>query len=98
MPEFDEELLVRAKDVVGGSLPVIVSSQNHAGEFAEGTTFGRLIRLRRGDSNTVFFDIGIDRDGNLFVNSNLVDDANQHLLVLTPDGNLRVRGSITKTG
>jgi hypothetical protein len=97
MAEF-QAVLIRARDTVGGELPLIVSSLNSNLDFENGTTFGRLLRLRRNDNNTLFFDIGIDLQGNLFVNSNAVDSPHEHLLTISPTGDVTIRGSLRVGG
>ena len=85
---------VTGKDIVGSTLPNTIISENTAEEFSSGKTWGRLLRLRRGGD---FFDIGIDKDGNLFINTKQ-DSATKHVLTITPSGDVRIEGNLTVTG
>jgi hypothetical protein len=87
---------VTGKDIVGSAMPATITSENTAEEFSSGKTWGRLLRLRR-DGNQNFFDIGIDKDGNLFINTKQ-DSATKHVLTITPSGDVRIEGNLTVTG
>jgi hypothetical protein len=80
--------LISGKDVVGVSLPLIVTNTATSSE----DTWGRVIRVT-GDNAAIvppyniksFFDIGVDDQGNFFINSP-VDTKTSHSLMISPDG------------
>jgi hypothetical protein len=97
MAQQIRDLEIIGKDIVGGELPAIITSENTAEELAAGTTWGRVLRLRRGSNNQEFYDIGIDRDGNLFINTKK-NNATSHVLTISVDGNVTITGNLTVTG
>ena len=64
-----EQAQIRGKDVVGGSMPLMVFADPTPEDFDEGRTWGRLIRLSNSGICGDFFDLGIDMEGTLFINS-----------------------------
>ncbi|MBD2501258.1 hypothetical protein [Anabaena azotica] len=80
--------IVTGKDIVGSTQPLIVSGTATSQE----NTWGRLIRITGANSRNVapfngpsFFDIGIDDEGNFFINAP-VDTKTSHSLIISPDG------------
>ena len=71
---------ITGQDVVGGALPLIVTGT----KVTQGESMGRLIRLA-GATPGVFYDLGIDAKGNLFLNGP-GSTASQHLLTVSPNG------------
>jgi hypothetical protein len=78
---------ITGADVVGGPMPLVLTGNTTAAQYQGGTTWGRLIRLQDHGTSGRFFDIGIDQNGNLFVNSGSSTET-KHILTLTPDGAL----------
>ena len=79
-----EQAQVRGKDVVGGSMPLMVFADPTREDFDEGRTWGRLIRLSNSGMCGDFYDIGIDKEGNLFINSSKMNG----VLTIKPYGQL----------
>ena len=79
---------IRGKDIVNGNFPLVVINTATSSE----NTWGRVIRVT-GDNAPIipfyniksFFDIGIDDQGNFFINSP-VDTKTSHSLMISPDG------------
>jgi len=62
----------------------------------DGNTLGRLIRLENKTSTKdCAFDIGIDKDGNLFINGNA---SLNNLLKITPSGQVKICGDLVVQG
>ena len=91
-----EATAVVGRDAVGSTLPLTVSGITDAATFDAGKTWGRLVRLRANDNNTSFYDIGIDKGGNLFINS-VSSTKDVHVLTISPAGaiNLNMGGVTT---
>ncbi|MCC5660890.1 hypothetical protein LC608_28745 [Nostoc sp. XA010] len=70
---------IQGKDIVGSTLPLIVEQK---AQFPE-NTWGRVIRLV--DSKGQFFDLGIDEQGNFFINTPK-DTKTSHSLTISPSG------------
>jgi hypothetical protein len=96
MTQQIRDLEVVGKDIVGGELPTVITSENTAEEFSAGKTWGRVLRFRRGE-NTEFFDVGLDSKGNLFINTKH-NNAATHVLTISVDGNVTIVGNLTVTG
>ena len=96
MAQQIQDLEVVGKDVAGAELPAMITSQNTDKEFAVGTTWGRVLRLRR-QNNSIFYDIGLDHGGSLFINGP-ANDAATHALTITGDGEVTIAGNLTVTG
>lgn len=76
------------KDIVGVGLPFAVTNTATASE----NTWGRVIRITGNNAarvqptnRTSFFDIGVDNQGNFFINSH-VDTKTSHSLMISPEG------------
>ncbi|ACK71319.1 hypothetical protein PCC7424_2915 [Gloeothece citriformis PCC 7424] len=82
------QVFVSGKDVVGGSLPLRVQSITTPQEFAQAKTWGRVVRLEQTTSKT-FFDLGIDKNGNFFINAPQ-SSASVHALIIAPDGTVTI--------
>ncbi len=81
-----EMTTVLGRDRVGGTLPLVVTGLVQPADFDQNKTWGRVVRLRAND-NTSFYDIGIDKTGNLFINS-VSSTKDVHVLTITPAGGL----------
>lgn len=84
----NDDTLITGKDIVGESLPLTVVNTATASE----DTWGRIIRITGQnapiipiDSINSYFDIGVDDEGNLFINSP-VDTKTSHSLMISPTG------------
>jgi hypothetical protein len=97
MAQTITDLTVNGKDIVNGEFFFIVDSQNTDPEFANGTTWGRVMRLQRGNVPGLFFDIGLDRQGNLYINTNS-NNVSTHVLSISSTGNVTITGNLTVTG
>lgn len=86
--ESENQFFVTGKDIVGGSLPLRVQSLTTPQEFDEGSTWGRVVRLEQ-KTNLTFFDLGIDEDGNFFINTPQ-SSASSHALTIAPDGTVTI--------
>lgn len=84
-----QQVSVIGTDQVGGSMPESVAGKTSTTAYSNGTTWGRLIRFQDQGTSNVFYDIGIDRNGNLFFNSP-GSTASQHVLTLSQTGTLTV--------
>ena len=73
--------LVRGMDIVDGSMPMKIIGQAVG---SNQQSWGRLLRLQ-GTTASQFFDIGIDTNGNLFLNGPN-STATTHLLTISPSG------------
>lgn len=72
---------IKGQDVVGSAMPLVIQG------LPVGTgqqTWGRLLRLVGTGSNQ-FFDLGIDGNGNLFLNGP-GSTATNHLVTISPTG------------
>jgi hypothetical protein len=79
---------ISGKDIVGGDYPLIITNTATSSE----DTWGRIIRVTGNNAAILpaynlrsFFDIGVDDQGNFFINSP-VDTKTSHSLVISPDG------------
>jgi hypothetical protein len=79
---------ISGKDIVLQSLPLTVTNTATSSE----DTWGRVIRVTGNNAAIVppfniesFFDIGVDDEGNFFINSP-VDTKTSHSLMISPDG------------
>jgi hypothetical protein len=73
--------IIQGKDILGVSLPLSVQGTATSTE----NTWGRLIRLSGANAPGKFFDIGIDDQGNFFINTPQ-DTKTSHSLVISPTG------------
>jgi hypothetical protein len=92
-----EQVTISAKDVPGKSIPLNIIGDQKDADFTSGKTWGRLVRLAIGAPWTNFYDIGIDKAGNLFINSK-GSSATQHVLTITPAGDVIIQGNLTVNG
>lgn len=97
MSQQIKDLEVVGKDIVGVELPMFITSENTSEEFSNGRTWGRLLRLRRGSNNQMFFDIGLDEAGNLYINTKN-NSASTHVLTISPAGHVTITGDLTVSG
>lgn len=89
---------VVGKDTPGASMPMSIIADQQPGDYASGKTWGRLVRLAIGTGGwDNFYDIGIDKSGNLFINSK-GSTATQHVLTITPAGDVIIQGNLTVQG
>ena len=90
---------INGKDKCGYSLPLEMK-QDVRGMGAN--TWGRFIRLKtKNDKGGFFFDIGIDADGNLFINASKgpqVNDATVHNFKFYQDGSVEILGDLIVNG
>jgi hypothetical protein len=84
---------INGKDIVGVSLPLAVTNNATSSE----NTWGRVIRVTGKNSVSVppyninsFFDIGVDDQGNFFINSP-TDTKTSHSLTISHDGHVWTR-------
>jgi hypothetical protein len=84
----DNTTFISGKDIVGGDYPLVVSNTATSSE----NTWGRVIRVTGNNAAIVppynihsFFDIGVDDQGNFFINSP-TDTKTSHSLMISPDG------------
>lgn len=87
-----EQVSVKGKDVVGSSLPVYATGKTTAQEFDNGKTWGRIVRLQDSGTSNSFYDIGIDKGGNLFINSSASSQSN-HVLTIAPSGEITLNAA-----
>jgi hypothetical protein len=81
--------LITGKDIVSQSLPLTVTNTATSSE----NTWGRVIRITGNNAAILppyttrnsFFDIGVDDQGNFFINSQ-ADTKTSHSLMISPDG------------
>lgn len=73
-----DSTVITGKDIVDASLPLIVEQTAKSPE----NTFGRLVRL---SGTGGFFDIGIDEQGNFFINTP-EDTKTSHALTISSKG------------
>ena len=92
-----DQLVISAKDVPGKSIPLNIIGDQKDADFTSGKTWGRLVRLAIGAPWSNFYDIGIDKAGNLFINSKN-STATQHVLTITPAGDVIIQGNLTVNG
>ncbi|MDJ0735284.1 MAG: hypothetical protein QNJ47_14715 [Nostocaceae cyanobacterium] len=85
--------IINGKDVVGDTLPLIVNGSTTPEEFQASTTWGRVIRIRQ-NGNSDFFDLGIDKDGNFFINTPS-SNATNHALTIARDGTVTIPKLVT---
>jgi hypothetical protein len=83
-----DQTYITGKDIVNKSLPLRVTNTAKSSE----DTWGRVIRVTGNnaalgppDNRPSFFDIGVDNQGNFFINSP-VDTKTSHSLVISPNG------------
>lgn len=75
--------IIQGKDIVGSSLPLIVEQK---AQFSTENTWGRVIRLVGSTGpQAPFFDLGIDEQGNFFINTPQ-DTKTSHSLTISPSG------------
>jgi hypothetical protein len=79
---------ISGKDIVNTSFPLMVTNTATSSE----NTWGRVIRVTGNNAPIVppynitsFFDIGVDNQGNFFINSP-VDTKTSHSLMISPTG------------
>ena len=60
-------------------------------------TWGRVIRVVDIGTSKAFYDIGIDKAGNLFINTPQSSQTS-HVLTISPDGQVTITGNLTVTG
>jgi len=84
---------INGKDIVGASLPLAVTNNATSSE----NTWGRVIRVTGKNADSVppyninsFFDIGVDNQGNFFINSP-TDTKTSHSLTISHDGHVWIR-------
>lgn len=92
-----DQVVISAKDTPGKSMPLMIIGDHKEADYATGKTWGRLIRLAIGAPWPTFYDIGIDKAGNLFINSKS-STAAQHVLTITPAGDVIIQGNLTVNG
>lgn len=80
---------ITGKDIVNGSLPLIVT--NAAGPLPN--SWGRVVRVTGNNAPIIppynlpsFFDIGVDDQGNFFINSPANKTKTSHALTISPTG------------
>jgi len=77
---------VVGRDVAGGSMPMMIIAE----PVAKGqTTHNRILRLR--GASGFFFDIGIDDNGTLFVNSSKDEAGAPPMLSITQAGEVSIK-------
>jgi hypothetical protein len=86
------ETQITGKDIVSNSLPLIVTNTATSSE----NTWGRVIRITGNNAAIVspynrnsFFDIGVDNEGNFFINSPS-DTKTSHSLMISPSGVVKI--------
>jgi len=81
---------ISGKDIPHVSFPLFVTNNATSSE----NTWGRVVRISSGNNSPIvppyrdsryFFDIGIDDQGNFFINSP-VDTKTSHSVMISPDG------------
>lgn len=93
-----DQASIVGKDTPGVSMPLMIVGDQQPGDYASGKTWGRVLRLAIGTTNwDTFYDIGIDKAGNLFINSKN-STATQHVLTITPAGDVVIQGNLTVQG
>jgi len=93
-----DQVSIVGKDVPGGSMPLMIIGDEQYSDYTGGKTWGRLVRFAIGATSwTAFYDIGIDKAGNLFINSKN-SSATQHVLTITPAGDVVIQGNLTVKG
>jgi hypothetical protein len=90
---YNDMTSISGKDIVGATLPLAVTNNATSSE----DTWGRVIRVTGKNAAIVppyninsFFDIGIDDQGNFFINSP-TDTKTSHSLTISPSGHVTVR-------
>jgi hypothetical protein len=85
--------IITGKDIGNVSYPLIVRNTARSSE----NTWGRVIRVT-GDNAAIvqpynipsFFDMGVDDQGNFFINSPADRTKTSHSLMITPDGVVKI--------
>ena len=80
------QVTVKGQDIVGGALPLILQG-SPVGTGQQ--TWGRIIRLVGFAGSATFFDIGIDQNGNLFLNGPNSTQTN-HIITISPNGTITI--------
>lgn len=70
------------KDLVGRELPMVIKGETTPEEFQSGATWGRILRLQ---SPSGFYDLGIDEQGNFFINTPS-DSKDSHAFMISQAG------------
>lgn len=93
-----DQASIVGKDIPGASMPLMIVGDHQAADYTGGKTWGRVLRLAIGTANwDTFYDLGIDKAGNLFINSKN-STATQHVLTITPAGDVIIQGNLTVNG
>jgi hypothetical protein len=86
------ETQITGKDIVSNSLPLIVTNTATSSE----NTWGRVIRITGSNAARIpptnrnsYFDIGVDNEGNFFINSPS-DTKTSHSLMISPSGVVKI--------
>jgi len=89
----DGSTSITGKDIVSVSIPLYVTNTATASE----NTWGRVVRITGNNAAIVspynrpsFFDIGVDNQGNFFINSPS-DTKTTHSLMISPNGKVTIR-------
>jgi len=87
-----DQTFISGKDIVNQSLPLRVTNTAGSSE----NTWGRVIRITGNNAaivypsnRTSFFDIGVDNEGNFFINSP-ADTKTSHSLTISPSGVVKI--------
>jgi hypothetical protein len=72
------------QDVPGGALPLLVSGTAGGGGSPSNPSWGRVIRIKT-EPGANFFDMGIDKSGNFFINGP-GSSPSEHVLAITQGG------------
>ena len=93
-----DQVAVVGKDIPGAAMPLLIVGDQQDSDYTGGKTWGRLLRLAIGATSwNSFYDIGIDKAGNLFINSKN-SSATQHVLTISPSGDVTIQGNLTVKG
>jgi len=88
-----KETRITGKNVAGVSIPLNIKASTSPAEFDSGTTGGAMIRLHDDGTSNVFYDVGIDKSGNLFIRQ-----GGTLVLTIAQDGKVTILGDLVVTG
>ena len=87
------ETRITGKNVAGISIPLNIKASTSPAEFDSGSTKGAMIRVHDDGTSGVFYDVGIDRNGSLFILH-----GGTAVLTISQDGKVTINGDLIVNG